>query len=364
MENRKELIAMVDDDPMILRGGKYILSKQYTVATLSSAEKLFNFLETNTPALILLDVMMPEMDGYETIKILKSNSKNRNIPVVFLTGRADSNDELEGLSLGAIDYIAKPFAPALLLKRIEVHLLVEAQKQILETQRQALQNFNANLQRMVEEKTRTVIVLQNAIIKTVANLVEYRDDVTGCHVERTMRGVGILINALREQGYYQDQIGSWNMDLLLQSSQLHDVGKIAIDDRILKKPGPLDEEEFEEMKKHAAFGVQVIEKIRAAAEENEFLYYAKIFAETHHERWDGTGYPFGLKSEGIPILGRIMAIADVYDALISERSYKRALSHEEAVQIIQDGRGTQFDPQLTDIFASVSDQFMVQIYGG
>jgi putative two-component system response regulator len=262
--------------------------------------------------------------------------------------------------LGAIDYITKPFVPALLLKRIEVHLLVEHQKQILEIQRQQLEDFNANLQRMVREKTQTVIILQNAIIKTVAELVEYWDNITGAHDDRTKRGVSILINGLKEQGLYEDRITNWDVDLLLQSSQLHDVGKIAIDDRILKKPGPLEKEEFEEMKKHTTFGVQVIERIKAVAEDNDFLNYAKIFAATHHERWDGTGYPVGLKGEEIPLLGRIMAIADVYDALISERSYKKPFSHEDAVEIIKTGRGTQFDPYLTDVFMVVAYQFQVR----
>lgn len=356
-EKERELIIMVDDDPVVLRAGKNSLSGSYRVATLTSAEKLFSFLENNIPVLILLDVVMPGMDGYEAIRILKANSKTQGIPVIFLTGRADAANEYEGLSLGAIDYIIKPFVPALLRKRVEIHLLVEAQKKILETQRQALQNFNSDLQRMVEEKTHTVINLQNAIIKTLADMVEYRDNVTGSHVDRTRRGVSILINALKEQDRYRDQVANWNIEILLESSLLHDVGKIAIDDYILKKPGPLNIDEFELMKKHTDFGVQVIEKIKSAAEENEFLYYAKIFAETHHERWDGTGYPFGLEHGEIPILGRIMAIADVYDALVSERPYKEAYSHEKAVEIIREGRGTQFDPELTDIFVSVADMF-------
>jgi putative two-component system response regulator len=357
MGEKRELLVMVDDDPAVLRTGKNVLSEAYSVATLSSAEKLFSFLENNTPALILLDVMMPELDGYGVIKMLKSKECTRNIPVIFLSGKTDSDNELEGLNLGAIDYITKPFVPALLLKRIEVHLLVVRQKQILEIQRQQLEDFNANLQRMVQEKTQTVITLQNAIIKTVADLVEYWDNITGSHDDRTKRGVSILINGIKEQGLYEDQITHWDVDLLLQSSQLHDVGKIAIDDRILKKPGPLDKEEFEEMKKHTTFGVQVIERIKAAAEDNDFLDYATIFAAAHHERWDGTGYPLGLKGEGIPLLGRIMAIADVYDALISERSYKKPYSHNTAVEIIKTGRGTQFDPNLTDIFMAMSDQF-------
>lgn len=357
MEEDRALIIMVDDDPVILRTGKSNLSGTYRVATLNSAEKLFGFLENNIPVLILLDVVMPEMDGYQAIKILKANGKTRDIPVIFLTGRADAADEYEGLSLGAIDYITKPFVPALLRKRVEVHLLVESQRKILETQRQTLQNFNNDLQRMVEEKTHSVVSLQNAIIKTLADMVEYRDNVTGGHDDRTKRGVSILINALKEREHYKDQIADWNMELLLMSSQLHDVGKIAINDQILKKPAPLNKDEFEMMKRHTYFGVQVIEKIKSLADESEFLYYAKIFAETHHEKWDGTGYPCGLKREEIPLLGRIMAIADVYDALVSERPYKKAYSHEKAVEAIREGRGTQFDPELTDIFVSVADKF-------
>lgn len=357
MSTERDLIVMVDDDPAILRAGKNVLSEKYSVATLSSPDKLFGFLENNRPALILLDVMMPGMDGYETIGLLKANGKTRDIPVIFLTGKSESDNELEGLNLGAVDYIIKPFVPVLLLKRIEVHLLVEAQRHTLEVQRRELQNFNANLRQMVEQKTRTVITLQNAIITTIADLVECWDNITGSHSDRTMRGVSILINALREAGLYADQVSGWDVNLLLQSSQLHDVGKIAISDQILNKPGPLVREEFDEIKKHTTFGVQVIEKIQAAAVENEFLDYAKIFAETHHERWDGMGYPHGLAGEDIPLLGRIMAVADVYDALVSARPYKREFSHEKAVAIISGGRGTQFDPRLTDIFIRASGQF-------
>lgn len=360
----RDLIVMVDDDPAILRAGKNVLSEKYSVATLASTDKLFSFLENNRPALILLDVMMPEMDGYEAISLLKGDEKTRDIPVIFLTGKSDSDNELEGFNLGAIDYIIKPFVPVLLLKRIEVHLLVEAQRHTLEVQRRELENFNANLRQMVEQKTRTVITLQKAIIKTIADLVECWDDITGSHSERTMQGVGILINALGEAGLYEEQSAGWDVNLLLQSSQLHDVGKILISDQILNKPGPLVREEFEEIKKHTTFGVQVIEKIKATAAENEFLDYAKVFAETHHERWDGTGYPHGLAGEDIPLLGRIMAVADVYDALVSVRPYKRGFSHEKAVEIISAGRGTQFDPRLTDIFTRVAGQFQAGADGG
>ncbi|MDR0550497.1 MAG: response regulator [Spirochaetaceae bacterium] len=357
MSKTRELIVMVDDDSAILRAGKNVLSERYAVATFSSAKKLFEFLKTNKPALILLDVMMPEMDGYETIKKLKADENGKNIPVIFLTGKTDAENELEGLGLGAIDYISKPFIPPLLLKRIEVHLLVESQKQTLEQQSRQLQDFNDNLRLMVEEKTKTVIVLQNAIIKTVAELVEYWDDITGGHVDRTMRGVEIMIDALKERRLYPADMEGWDIDLLLQSSQMHDVGKIVVNDDILRKPGPLDKAEFDEIKKHTTYGVQVIDKIRAAAPENDFLNYAEIFAATHHERWDGSGYPKGLSGEQIPLLGRIMAFADVYDALVSTRPYKKPFPHEQAVSIIQKGRGTQFDPAITDVFLEVSGRF-------
>jgi putative two-component system response regulator len=363
MENKKETIMLVDDNPASLRAGKTVLSEKYAAFTAPSAAKMFSLLENNTPALILLDVDMPEMNGYEAIKILKKKPATKDIPVIFLTGKTDTEDELEGLDLGALDYIAKPFIPPLLLKRIEVHLLVESQKKnleaqqrTLETQQRELQNFNDNLQKMVDEKTKTVLELQDAILKTVADLVESRDDITGGHIERTQRGVGLLVDALRDHPVFRGEVGEWNIKLLLQSSQLHDVGKIAISDRILQKPGKLDHNEFEEMKKHAAFGVQIIERIEASASGiSNFLKYAKIFARTHHEKWDGSGYPNGLAGKNIPLQGRIMALADVYDALVSERPYKKAFSPQEAVAIIQEGRGTQFDPVLTDVFIKIME---------
>jgi putative two-component system response regulator len=361
MENKKESVMLVDDNPASLRAGKTVLSEKYAAFTAPSAAKMFSLLEKNMPALILLDVDMPEMNGYEAIKILKEKPETKNIPVIFLTGKTDTEDELEGLDLGAVDYIVKPFMPSLLLKRIESHLLVESQKKTLEAQKRTLEaqqgelkNFNDNLQRMVDEKTKTVSELQDAILKTVADLVESRDDITGGHIERTRRGVGLLVEALQKHPRFGREVSGWDIKLLLESSQLHDVGKIAISDQILKKPGKLDHDEFEEMKKHAAFGVQIIERIEASASSvSDFLKYAKIFAGTHHEKWDGTGYPNGLAEEDIPLQGRIMALADVYDALISERPYKKAFSHQEAMTIIQGGKGIQFDPVLTDIFVDV-----------
>ncbi|MCL1954816.1 MAG: response regulator [Spirochaetes bacterium] len=357
MENDKKLVILVDDNLANLKIGNNFLEKNYIVATAPSAAKMFSLLENNTPAIILLDIDMPEMNGYEAIKILKSKPETKDIPVIFLTAKNESDDELEGLSLGAIDYITKPFNPALLLKRIEVHLMLEDQRKTLEKQAAELKNFNDNLQKIVEEKTQSILDLQSALLKTMAELVECRDDITGGHIERTQRGIKILLEEIVKSSTYMEETKGWDVDLLLQSSQLHDVGKISIDDSILKKPGKLTEEEFNEMKKHASFGEEIIKKIETLSKESEFLNYAKIFAASHHEKWDGTGYPRGLKGKAIPLLGRIMAIADVYDALISVRPYKKAFTHEEAVRIITEGKGTQFDPVLVDTFTRIADRF-------
>ena len=357
MNSEKKLILLVDDNPTNLRLGINVLEEKYDVATAPSAEKMFSLLENNIPDMILLDVDMPEMTGYEAIKILKSKHETKDIPIIFVTARTDSDDELEGLSLGAIDYITKPFQPPLLLKRIEVHLLVEDQKKTVEQLAANLKKFNIDLQKLVDEKTQNVLTLQSALLKTMAELVECRDNITGDHIERTQQGIKIILEEMEKSNIYADETNGWDMALLLQSCQLHDVGKISIDDNILKKPGKLNDEEFESMKQHTSFGERIIEKIQTLAEESDFLKYAKIFAANHHEKWDGSGYPRGLKEYEIPLLGRIMAIVDVYDALISERPYKKAFTHEEAVKIITENSGKHFDPTLVEVFIRSAEQF-------
>ncbi|GHU04512.1 two-component system response regulator [Betaproteobacteria bacterium] len=364
MHTERPVIVIVDDNIANLRLAKNALEAIYEVFTLPSAEKMFDLLKRNKPALILLDIEMPTMDGYAAIKILKQDTETRDIPVIFLTGKEDEESELEGLSLGAVDYISKPFMPQLLCQRVLLHLTMEEQKHKLEEQTMMLeekslelQNFNDNLQKMVDEKTRKVQELQNAILKTVADLVESRDDTTGGHIGRTQHGLQILINTMQEMGLYKEIMQDWDFDLMLQSSQLHDVGKISIADNILNKPGKLTPEEFEIMKEHTVCGVKIIERIEASTSGNDFLAYAKIFAGTHHEKWEGSGYPCKLVGEDIPLPGRLMAIADVYDALTSNRPYKRAFCHEDAVRIIIEGKGTHFDPVLVDVFELVADQF-------
>jgi hypothetical protein len=206
-----------------------------------------------------------------------------------------------------------------------------------------------------------VMDLQDALLKTMAEMINCRDNITGGHIERTQRLLIILVEAIEKSGIYQEESRHWNKKLLFQSCQLHDVGKVSIRDSILKKQGKLSEEEFEEMKQHTTFGEQLIEKIEMKTIENDFLNYAKTFAASHHEKWNGTGYPRGLKENEIPLIGRIMAIADVYDALVSERSYKKSYTHEEAVRIIAESSGTHFDPPLVELFIENSWQFNLQL---
>ena len=350
MNNGRQKIFLVDDNMSNLTAGKTMLKNYYDVFSIPSGGKLFEMLEKVTPDLILLDIEMPVMDGYETLKKLKAEKKTYDIPVVFLSARNDPGSELEGLNLGAIDYISKPFSPPLLLKRMENHLLIR-------NQQLALKNYNDNLQQMVRKQTRQVIELQNSILNTVTEMVEFRDDVTGGHIERTQSYLKLLVDALLREKIYWEEVSSWNLEFLIPSAQLHDVGKIAISDIILNKPGKLTPEEFEIMKTHASVGEAAIESIMKTTSESNFLYHAKIFAGTHHEKWDGSGYPRGLKNSFIPLQGRLMAIADVYDALIAVRPYKKPLSTQDAERIILEGKEKHFDPVLIELFQDLAPSF-------
>lgn len=226
----------------------------------------------------------------------------------------------------------------------------------IEKQKEKLQNYTVNLEQMVQKKTKTIIVLKNAVMETIADLVERRDNTTGGHIARTSRYMGIFIDAMIKEKLYYEQTSLWNIEQMILSAQLHDVGKIAIDDVILKKPAKLSVEEYEIMKKHTILGGDIIKEIQKKTGESEYLDYAFIFAVYHHEKWDGTGYPYGISSENIPLPARLMSIIDVYDALLSVRPYKRQFSHEEALHIILDGKGTSFDPAITELFLGVSHE--------
>ncbi|MDR1036580.1 MAG: response regulator [Deltaproteobacteria bacterium] len=348
-DQARHRIMLVDDNVSNLAIGRSMLKDHYEVFPIPSGKKLFEVLEHVTPALILLDILMPEMDGFEVIRKLKDSGPWGEIPVIFLTSKADEGSELEGLSLGAIDYVAKPFSAPLLLQRIKNQLL-------LDSQRRELRRYNEDLEGLVREKTAQVMDLQNTVISTLADMLEYRDDATGGHVFRTQRYLEIMVAKILETGLYPEEMARLDLEWLVPSALLHDIGKIAISDSILRKPGPLDRDEFEEMKRHSRLGAEAIGRISDRNVEHAFLQLAKTIALTHHEKWDGTGYPDGLSGYDIPLEGRLMAVADVYDALISDRPYKKAFSPEEARLIITEGRGRHFDPKLVDVFESVSGE--------
>ena len=355
MRNR---IVLVDDVISNLDQGRNMLKTFYEVYPAVSAAKLFEILENVLPDLILLDVQMPEMNGYEAIGKLKADPRFADIPVIFLTAKNDELSEREGFDLGAVDYITKPFSTPLLLKRIENQLLIVRKTKDLQASQAALQDYADNLMSMVRDKTDEVLDLQNVVLSTVGDLVEFRDNPTGGHITRTQQYLRVLVERLLQKNTpYREEIAQWDIDFFVQSALLHDVGKIAISDLILNKPGKLTDEEFEIMKTHVTAGVDAIERILSHTKKHAFLNHALLITGTHHEKWDGSGYPIGLTGANIPLEGRLMAIADVYDALISDRPYKKAFSHEEACKIIEAGAGTQFDPLLVEVFIETESEF-------
>jgi putative two-component system response regulator len=370
MSNRSTLgiknstIYVVDDNFTNLEVVKSSLPKTYEVFLIQSAEKLFKLLARKEPDLILLDIDMPEMTGFEALRVLKDNPEAASIPVIFLSGRTDVESLKTGLDLGAVDYIIKPVLPKLLQKSVELQLSVVSQQKILASQQMVLESneeemehFEKNFDSLVDEKCRIVQEQQATVLNTVSKLVEFRNDAHVSHQIRDHRGLAIMIKALKDRGLYQEQIKDWDLEMMLQSARLHDVGKLAISTGLLAKPGRLTSDEYEEVKKHPTLGVRILTRMEALAFDHSLLKYAKVFAETHQERWDGTGYPSGLAGEDIPLPGRLMAINVVYHALTSKRVYKQPLSHEEAVRVILEGKGTHFDPVLADVFAEVAEEF-------
>jgi len=330
-------IFIVDDADTNLAMAKHALEGKYRVLTMPSAIKMFSLLEKITPDLILLDIEMPEMDGFAALNKLMQN-KRFSIPVIFLTAQTDAAVEARGFEIGAVDFIHKPFSASVLLNRIASHLHVVD---------------------LVKQRTRHIERLQNSIIEALADMVEGRDKITGGHIERTTSYMKKLITEVMSRGLYNKEIGSWDLNVVVSSARLHDVGKIIVSDLILNKPGELTKDEFSVIKTHALEGEKIIDKIIKQTDEDIFLSHAKLFAGYHHERWDGTGYPYGLSGDNIPLQGRIMAVVDVYDALTSERPYKKAFSHDESIGIILENSGKHFDPKLVEVFSDIRDVFKV-----
>jgi len=327
-------VFVVDDSDTNLSMAEAVLEDNYRVMTMPSADKMFNLLNKIIPDLILLDIEMPDMDGFEALKKLKAETAWMEIPVIFLTGRNNAEVEAHGFELGAVDFITKPFSAPVLLNRLKTHLEIDE---------------------IIHERTEKLHALQNSIVAVLADMVETRDKGTGGHIERTSVYIDILIKEMKEKGVYAEEISGWDIEKIVSSARMHDLGKISITDTIINKPGKLTDDEYEAMKNHAREGERIIDEIISRTGEGDFLLNAKLFAGTHHERWDGKGYPRGLKGTDIPLQGRIMAIVDVYDALVSERSYKRAFSDDEAISIIMQNSGTHFDPKIADLFYEVRE---------
>ncbi|MDR0621684.1 MAG: response regulator [Deltaproteobacteria bacterium] len=370
MSNRSKLsinnstIFIVDGNQTNLQTAKSALPMSYEVFLMESADKMFNFIDRKKPDLIILEIELPGISGFEVIKILKADEKTSSIPVIFLSGLSDNESLKTCLELGGADFLPKPIQPKLFLKTIELRLtlvaqekMVQSQANLLESNRKALDAFQHDFDNLVERKSRQVKAQHGAVLDTVSKLVDYRHDSKPGSKLRDHRGLAVMIKALQERGIYLEQIKDWDLELLLQSARLHDVGKLAISGGLLAKPGKLTPGEYEEIKKHPSLGVRILSRVEELAFDHSLLKYAKVFAETHQEKWDGSGYPSGLAGEAIPLPGRLMAINTVYHALTTDRPYKKALSHSEAVRVIVNGKGSHFDPVLVDVFAQVADEF-------
>ncbi len=348
----KPTILVVDDTPDNLILMSSLLKGDYKVKIANGGEKALRIAASDSPPdLILLDIMMPDMDGYEVCQRLKHEPKTMNIPVIFLTAKNEMEDEKKGLELGAVDYITKPISPPIVLARVKNHLALKAMDEFLRDQ-------NEFLELEVAKRTKEVIAIQDVTILAMASLAETRDSDTGNHIRRTQFYVKALAERLRDHPRFAWFLNEININMLFKSAPLHDIGKVGIPDRILLKPGRFEPGEFEIMKTHTTLGRDaIVHAENALGISVDFLVFAKTIAFSHHEKWNGSGYPQGLSGDDIPIAARLMAIADVYDALISRRVYKEGMSHENAVKIMTDGRGIHFDPDMLDAFLDIQEEF-------
>lgn len=328
----KPTLLVVDDTPDNIQIIHGILSAHYTIRAATSGEKALKLASTHPlPELILLDVMMPEMDGFETCRRLKRDPVTSKIPVVFVTAKTDTIDEQTGFELGAVDYISKPISPAVLKVRTQTHL--------------ALSNQARQLEALVQQRTQELESTRHKIIQKLGLAAEYRDNETGLHISRMSHYGRILAEQVSDSQ-------AW-CEMYFTALPMHDIGKIGIPDSILSKPGKLTDDERQQMQQHTSFGAQILDD-----ENDPLLSLAQEIALHHHERWDGTGYPHGLAGEQIPLSARIAAVADVFDALTSDRPYKVAWSTEQAFDYIQENSGTQFDPQLAQAFIACKAQIL------
>ncbi len=339
-------ILIVDDVADNIHILMNILKNDYSIVVATNGEKAIDIASTAPyPDLILLDIMMPGITGYDVLNILKKNILTEGIPIIFVTAMGGADDEAKGLSLGAVDYISKPVVPELVKSRVKTHLLLKQHKDYLEAR--------------IAERTEQLRKTKDAILVVMGIVAEHRDPETGEHIQRTKEYVRAMAKVMSQDSKFKEQLNPELVEIYANAAPLHDIGKVAISDNILLKPGKLTEQEFSAMKRHAIAGEETIAQAQRFLDDPACLETAKDIAGGHHEKWDGSGYPRGLKGDEIPLAARIMAYADVYDALISKRPYKLPFSHEKACAIIKEGRGTHFDPDLYEIFVQLEGQFRV-----
>ncbi|MBL4831779.1 MAG: two-component system response regulator [Aliivibrio sp.] len=354
MTQIEKKILAVDDTAENLDVLKEMLSEQYTLLLTTKPQLAVTIAQSQQPDLVLLDIMMPEIDGYQVCELLKNNPKTAHIPIIFLTAKAEIDDEAKGLILGAVDYITKPVCAPILHARIETHIM-------LKKAQDALKQQNTILEQKIVERTREIDAVRDVTMIAMGTLAESRDSDTGAHIRRTQNYVKLLANKLVDNDRFHAYLTPEIIQILFKSAPLHDIGKVGIPDKILLKPGKLTADEFEIMKTHSIIGRDAIalaeQLLKKQNIKHTFLTIAEEIAGGHQEKWDGSGYPDGLKGDDIPISARIMAIADVYDALNCRRVYKDAFSHDKVISIMTEGRGRHFDPDMLDTFIENIDEF-------
>jgi len=345
-------VLIVDDTAENITLINGLLKDQYRTRVATNGERALALAAAKPlPDLILLDIMMPGMDGYEVCRRLKADAGMKHIPVIFLTAKVEVEDEQKGFDVGAVDYITKPISPPIVLARVKTHLTLKSAADFL-------RDKNAFLETEVTKRTREVQVVQDVTIMAMASLAETRDNETGNHIRRTQNYVRALAKKLQSNPKFAAALDDATVEILYKSAPLHDIGKVGIPDRILLKPGKLTPEEFEVMKTHTTLGRDAILAAEGLIDApSSFLRLAREIAYSHQEKWDGSGYPQGLAGETIPLSARLMAIADVYDALISRRVYKAPMPHDKAVAIIREGRDRHFDPVMVDAFLQIEHEF-------
>jgi len=351
--DRRETVLVIDDSPEILGLANELLKHDYRVKAANAGEKGLRLATAEpVPDIILLDIVMPDLNGHEVCRRLKADPVTRDIPVLFLTAMHDEADEEAGFALGAADYLAKPISGPILRARVKAQIAIKQASDFIKGK-------NVFLAGEIGKRAKELEFIQDVTILALASLAETRDNETGNHLRRTQHYLLALAEHLQRHPRFSLELTRTHIELIFKSAPLHDIGKVGIPDAILLKPGKLTAEEFEIMKTHTTLGRQAIEHAeQQMGRSAPFLAFAKEIAFSHQEKWDGSGYPQGLAGDRIPISARLMAVADVYDALVSLRSYKPPMSHEQAYRIIVESRGTHFDPDVVDAFVAVEAEFI------